>query len=68
MSIQMQASNREPNEPIKCLVASKNPTKVKAVSVAIEKAFPTRAFEIEGVSVPSEVPDQPVGDNETLLG
>eukprot|EP00976_Prorocentrum_cordatum_P048738 983304-Prorocentrum_minimum.AAC.2 len=55
-------------DSVKCLVASKNPAKVKAVSAAIEEAFPTRSFRIERYSVPSGVPDQPVGDAETLLG
>ncbi|MCF6360938.1 MAG: inosine/xanthosine triphosphatase [Cyclobacteriaceae bacterium] len=52
----------------KIIIASKNPAKIKAVENAFTKVFPNEVFEYEGVSVPSDVPDQPVGEEETLLG
>ncbi len=52
----------------KIIIASKNPAKIKAVENAFLKVFPNEKFECEGVSVASEVPDQPVGEEETLLG
>ena len=52
----------------KIIIASKNPAKIKAVELAFSKVFPKEIFEYEGVSVPSEVPDQPIGEEETLLG
>ncbi len=52
----------------KIIIASKNPAKIKAVENAFSKAFPTETFEYQGVSVPSKVPDQPIGEAETLLG
>ncbi len=52
----------------KIIIASKNPAKIKAVENAFSKVFPNEKFECEGVSVASEVPDQPIGETETLLG
>ncbi len=52
----------------KVIIASKNPAKIKAVELAFTKVFPNDTFVFEGVSVPSDVPDQPMGEEETLLG
>jgi inosine/xanthosine triphosphatase len=52
----------------KVIIASKNPVKIKAVENAFSKIFPKEQFEYQGVSVPSGVPDQPMGEEETLLG
>ncbi len=52
----------------KIIVASKNPAKIKAVENAFSKVFPSETFECQGVSVTSDVPDQPIGEAETLLG
>lgn len=52
----------------KIIIASKNPAKIKAVELAFNQVFPNEVFQFEGVSVPSEVPDQPKGESETLLG
>ena len=52
----------------KIIIASKNPAKIKAVEYAFSKVFPNEQFEFEGVNVPSGVPDQPIGEAETLLG
>lgn len=52
----------------KIIIASKNPAKIKAVENAFSKVFPNESFEYEGVRVPSGVPDQPMGEAETLRG
>ena len=52
----------------KIIIASKNPVKVNSVKMAFQKVFPEETFEFEGVSVPSNVSDQPVSDEETMIG
>lgn len=52
----------------KVVIASNNPVKINTTRVGFEKMFPEEAFEFEGISAPSEVSDQPVSENETLLG
>jgi inosine/xanthosine triphosphatase len=54
--------------PIKVVVASKNPVKINAVKIGFEKVFPETKFEFVGVSAASEVPDQPMTNNQTLQG
>ncbi len=53
---------------MKIIVASKNPVKIGAVKTAFEKVFKDTIIEVEGVSVPSGVSDQPLSDKETLQG
>lgn len=52
----------------KIIVASKNPVKINAAKQAFESIFPEQNFEVEGISVLSNVPDQPMTDEETLNG
>ena len=52
----------------KIIVASKNPTKIEAALKGFQEMFPNETFEIEGVSVPSKVSDQPIGNEETFTG
>lgn len=52
----------------KVIVASLNPAKINAVKDAFSDVFPTQVFQFEGVSVASEVPDQPISDLQTKLG
>lgn len=52
----------------KIIIASKNPVKINATLNAFQKMFPKETFEIEGVSVPSGVSDQPKSDSETFQG
>lgn len=52
----------------KIIVASKNPTKIQATLQGFQEMFPDETFEIEGVSVPSNVSDQPIGNEETFAG
>jgi len=49
-------------------VASKNPVKVQSVEQAFKTLFPKQACEIEGISIPSLVNDQPMGNEETFQG
>lgn len=50
------------------IITSLNPAKINAVKSAFQAAFPTKTFEFEGVSVASEVADQPMTDQETHDG
>ncbi len=50
------------------IVASKNPVKVRAVQSGFARMFPAESFQLHGVSVPSEVNDQPFSSAETLRG
>lgn len=52
----------------KVIVASLNPAKINAVESAFRAAFCDQDFEFTGVSVSSGVPDQPMDNDETLLG
>ena len=52
----------------KIVVGSKNPVKVNSVLNALTQIFPDVKFEIEGVSAPSGVTEQPMDEAETLLG
>ena len=53
---------------MKIAVGSKNPAKIKAVQFAFEQVFPNAEIHVEGVSVGSDVPDQPMHVEETLTG
>jgi inosine/xanthosine triphosphatase len=52
----------------KIVVASQNPVKVKATLDGFSKMFPKEQFKIKGIKVDSEVKNQPLSDEETLLG
>lgn len=52
----------------KVIIASKNPVKLKAVKEGFTKMFRDENFNFEGISVPSEVQDQPMDDDTTLAG
>lgn len=51
---------------MKIIVASKNPVKTNATQQGFESYFSN--FKLEGVSVESDVSDQPMSDKETLQG
>lgn len=55
-------------ESQKIIVGSTNPVKINAVSNAFSAMFPNIDFTCEGVFAPSEVADQPMTAEETLLG
>ena len=50
------------------IVASRNPVKIQAALQGFQEMFPEQDFLAEGVSVPSGVSDQPIGDEETYQG
>lgn len=52
----------------KIIIASKNPVKMRATLHGFQMMFPQYVFEIEGISVPSGVSDQPQTDMETIKG
>lgn len=52
----------------KVIIASKNPVKIQAVKLGFEKMFPSQDVEFAGVSVPSNVADQPLSNEETYRG
>lgn len=52
----------------KIITASHNPVKIAAVKEGFNKMFSNVEIEIEGVSVPSGVSDQPMSDIITLKG
>lgn len=52
----------------KIIVASLNPAKIHAVESAFTQAFPVMDFVFEGISVNSEVSDQPMSCIETKQG
>ena len=52
----------------KIIVASKNPVKIESTKDAFTKMFPDQVFKFEGLSVESGVSNQPMGEEETLIG
>ena len=50
------------------IVASHNPVKLRAVQEGFARMFPDESFQVQGVSVPSNVSDQPFSSAETLQG
>jgi inosine/xanthosine triphosphatase len=53
---------------MRVIIASKNPVKINAVKEGFGKMFPEVKAIFEGISVSSEVPDQPMGNKETFDG
>lgn len=53
---------------MKIVIASKNPVKINATLNGFQKMFPETHFEVEGVSVSSNVGEQPRSDMETFTG
>lgn len=51
---------------MKIYVASKNPVKINAVTIALSESYPD--VKVIGKSVPSGVSAQPMTDRETLTG
>ncbi|MBQ4833863.1 inosine/xanthosine triphosphatase [Pseudoalteromonas sp. MMG010] len=53
---------------LKILVGSKNPVKISAAKHVFELYFNNHQILCEGSSAPSNVPDQPIGEDETRHG
>ncbi|KAL4439461.1 hypothetical protein ABPG77_008790 [Micractinium sp. CCAP 211/92] len=54
--------------PLSVVVASKNGVKINAVAAAVRAAFPGLQHTVAGAESDPGVPDQPFGDDQTLLG
>uniref|UniRef100_A0A7C5YW26 Probable inosine/xanthosine triphosphatase n=1 Tax=candidate division CPR3 bacterium TaxID=2268181 RepID=A0A7C5YW26_UNCC3 len=52
----------------KVVIASNNPVKIKAVKSGFKKMFPRQKFKFINLSVSSDVPKQPLSDEETFTG
>lgn len=52
----------------KIIVASTNPVKINTTKDGFKKMFPELEFEVSGIAIPSNVSDQPLSEQETLLG
>ena len=52
----------------KVVVASSNPVKLLAVEAGFSRMFPSNGFEVISVNVSSGISDQPMSNEETLLG
>ena len=52
----------------KAIVASTNPVKIEAAQIGFAKMFPNESFDVQGISAPSEVSEQPMSSDETLIG
>jgi inosine/xanthosine triphosphatase len=50
------------------IIATLNPAKINAVKDAFREVFPDTSFAFKGISVSSEVSDQPMSDEETRQG
>ncbi|MBN7809585.1 inosine/xanthosine triphosphatase [Algoriphagus sp. H41] len=59
--------NFQASDTLLVLVGSKNPVKISCTEDAFTRAF-NKSFLVDGINAPSGVPDQPKGDDETLLG
>jgi inosine/xanthosine triphosphatase len=53
---------------MKVIVASINPVKINTAQIGFAKMFPELELEVTGVSASSGVSDQPMSEEETLLG
>ncbi len=52
----------------KVIIASKNPVKIEAVCRSFKKMLPDKEFEFIGISVSSDIPQQPFSNQETFAG
>jgi inosine/xanthosine triphosphatase len=55
-------------EPLRILVGSRNPVKINAARSIFSLYYPAMTIDCQGVDAPSQVPDQPIGEDETRIG
>lgn len=55
-------------ETLCILVGSKNPVKINAARSIFSLYYPAMTIDCQGVDAPSQVPDQPIGEDETRIG
>ncbi|TMP08719.1 non-canonical purine NTP phosphatase [Pseudoalteromonas sp. S3178] len=53
---------------LKIVVGSKNPVKINAAKHIFAMYFPDHEIDCQGVDAPSNVPDQPIGEEQTRIG
>jgi len=53
---------------MKVIVASKNPVKINSIKIGFDQVFANAEFEYLGLSVASDISDQPLTVDETYLG
>jgi inosine/xanthosine triphosphatase len=56
------------SQPLNIVVGSKNPVKINAAKHIFAMYFPQHSINCQGVDAPSNVPDQPIGEEETRIG
>ncbi|WP_372761298.1 inosine/xanthosine triphosphatase [Pseudoalteromonas sp.] len=56
------------SQPLNIIVGSKNPVKISAAKQVFTQYFPEYTIDCQGVDAPSNVPDQPIGEQQTRLG
>ena len=54
--------------PVKIVVASRNPVKIRAADQAFRRALGVNDVDVAGVAAESGVSDQPMSNEETVLG
>lgn len=53
---------------LKVIVGSKNPVKISAAKKIFELYYPEHSIDCQGVDAPSNVPEQPIGEEQTRIG
>lgn len=53
---------------LKVVVGSKNPVKINAAKKVFELYYPHHDIDCQGVDAPSNVPEQPIGEEQTRIG
>ncbi|KAL2914907.1 hypothetical protein HK105_205448 [Polyrhizophydium stewartii] len=64
----MSDAAADQREPLRIVVGTKNPAKLRAAEQACIQMFPDRTIAVTGVAVPSNVRDQPLSDEECITG
>ncbi|KXX73475.1 Non-canonical purine NTP phosphatase [Madurella mycetomatis] len=68
MAPQEPSPSTAESRPQTIITASLNPVKTSAALQGFKLMFPDKLYAVQGVSVPSGVPHQPISDATTLLG
>ena len=55
-------------QQLNIIVGSKNPVKINAAKHIFTQFFADHTIDCKGVNAPSDVPDQPIGEDETRIG
>ncbi|MDQ9092685.1 inosine/xanthosine triphosphatase [Pseudoalteromonas haloplanktis] len=55
-------------QSLRIIVGSNNPVKINAARSIFSLYYPDMTIDCHGVDAPSQVPDQPIGEDETRIG